>query len=133
MSNCNTCVKINPLPECIESEAYNPFYMEGLRFSDVSTNMIAKVRNVATTKMTYIDFTTDGDGDALIDIGELFPLMDHQYKIDFVNQETGNPENFTITNVDGTTSTGCCVEFGINAGQTDNNGFFLVTSQGCLV
>lgn len=131
--NCDPCVKINPLPECIESEAYNPYYMEGLRFVDTDTNMIAKVMNVATGKPTYIDFTTDEDGDAILDIVQLFPLLNHVYEIHFVNSETGNPEQFTITNADSTTSTGCCLEFGINVGQFDNNGFFVVSTQLCAV
>lgn len=131
--NCNLCVKINPLPECINPEAYNPYYMEGLQFADADTNMIAKVLNVATRKMTYIDFTTDSDGFALLDIAELFPLMDHVYEINFVNKETGNPESFTITNADSTTSEGCCLEFQVNMGLTDDNGFFEVSSQGCQV
>ena len=133
MSNCNTCVRIAPLPECIEGAAYNPYYMEGLVFNDGDTNMIAKVRNTATGGMKYIDFTTDGDGVGLINATELYPLMDHVYEVKFVNAETGNPESFTITNADSTTSTGCCIEFGINVGQTDNNGFFFITTQGCGV
>ena len=133
MSNCNQTVKILPLPECIEEVAYNPYYMEGLNFADADTNMIAKVRNTATTKVVYIDFETDNDGDAMIDIYELFPLMDHIYTIEFVNKETGNPETFTITNDDATTCTGCSIEFGINLGLTDNNGFFYVSCQECAV
>ena len=131
MSNCNACIKINPLPECITSEAYNPYYMEGLNFTDADTNMVAKVKDVATGKVVYIDFLTDGDGDAVIDLYELFPLMDHTYTIDFFNTETGNPETFVITNADSTTSTGCCVEFGVNIGMLDNNGFFQVSTQEC--
>lgn len=131
--NCTASVRINPLPECIESVAYNPYYLEGLVFDDADTNMIAKVKNIATGKVIYIDFVTDEDGTALIDINELFPLMDHVYVIEFVNQESGNPETFTITNADGTTSTGCSIEFGINKGMTDQNGFFMVSTQGCGV
>ena len=133
MANCNECVKINPLPECIESEAYNPFYMEGLVFADADTDMIAKVRNTGTTKVIYIPFSTDGDRLPLLDITEIFPLMNHVYTIDFVNKETGNPGAFTITNVDGTTSEGCCIEFTVNIGQTDNNGYFVVSTQDCPV
>jgi len=133
MSNCNATVKILPLPECIESVAYNPYYMEGLNFEDADTNMIAKVLNVATRKVYYIDFTTDVDGDALLDITSLFPLMDHVYTIEFVNKETGNPETFTITNADSTTCTGCSVQFGVNIGQTDDNGYFYVSCQECGV
>ena len=131
--NCDPPVRINPLPECIESEAYNPYYMEGLNFADADTAMIAKVRDVATGKMVYIDFETDEDGIAQVDINSLFPLLNHVYEIKFVNKETGNPENFTITNVDTTTSTGCCLEFTVNMGMIDNNGFFEVTSQQCAV
>ena len=131
MSNCNANVKINPLPECIEGVAYNPYYMENLNFVDGDTNMIAKVKNNATSKMEYIEFTTDSDGDALLDIHDLFPFMDHIYTIEFVNKQTGNPETFTINNDDGTTSTGCSIEFGVNIGQTDDNGYFYVSSQDC--
>lgn len=132
MANCERCIKINPLPECIE-DAYNPYYMEGLVFDDTDTNMIAKVLNVATRKMVYIDFSTDEDGDVLLDLTSLFPLLNHVYEINFVNAETGNPEQFTITNADSTTSTGCCLEFGINQGQVDTNGFFVASTQECAV
>jgi len=133
MSNCNANVPILPLPECIEGIAYNPYYLENITFADADTNMIAKVKNNATSKVVYIDFTTDGDGSALLDIYELFPLMNHIYTIEFVNKQTGNPETFTINNDDGTTSTGCSIEFGVNIGQTDNNGYFYVSSQECGV
>jgi hypothetical protein len=131
--NCNASVKINPLPECIENIAYNPYYLENLVFDDIDTDMVAKVKNVATGKIQYIDFQTNSEGEPLLDINGLFPLMDHIYLMEFVNKETGNPETFTITNADSTTSTGCSIEFGINVGQTDNNGFFWVSSQECGV
>lgn len=131
--NCNASVLINPLPECIENIAYDPYYIENLVFDDADTDMVAKVLNKATRKAQYIDFSTDGDGSPLLDINGLFPLMDHIYVMEFINKETGNPETFTITNADGTTSTGCSIEFGINVGQTDNNGFFWVSSQECGV
>jgi hypothetical protein len=95
--------------------------------------MIAKVRDVATGKMVYIDFTTDTDGFASIDISQLFPLLNHVYEINFVNKETGNPENFTITNADSTTTEACCLEFTVNMGYTDDNGFFEVSTQECAV
>jgi hypothetical protein len=131
--NCNASVKINNLPECIENIAYNPYYLENLVFDDIDTDMIAKVKNVATGKVQYIDFQTNSEGEPLLDINGIFPLMDHVYVIEFVNKETGNPETFTITNANDTTSTGCSIEFGINVGQTDNNGFFWVSSQECGV
>lgn len=131
--NCDPCVKINPLPECIESEAYNPYYMEGLRFVDTDTNMIANVRNVATDFSKDIDFITDEDGDAFIDIASVYPVLDHVYEMHFTNTETGNPSQFTITNADSTTSTGCCLEFKIKKGRHDNNGFFVVSTQLCAV
>lgn len=131
--NCDNCVKINPLPECIESEVYNPYYLEGMTFTDADTDMVAKIQNLATRKMDYVYFTTEPDGYAYIDITNLFPLMDHPYEIRFTNKETGNPEDFTITNADGTESTGCCLQFTVNIGQTDNNEYFMVSTQGCVV
>lgn len=131
--NCSPCVKILPLPECIDATAYSPYYMEGLVFEDTDTFIVAKVRDVATGKMTYITFETDDQGDAAIDLTELFPLLDHVYTIEFVNRETGNPSMFTITNADSTTSTGCCIEFGVNIGQTDENGSVTVSTQECAV
>lgn len=131
--NCDSCVKINPLPECVATEVYNPYYIEGLRFQDTSTDMIAKLKDVATGRMTYIPFTTDSDGDAILDVTDIFPLMNHTYTMEFVNQETGNPEYFTITNADTTTSSGCCIEFNINTGQEDVNEYFVVSTQTCPV
>ena len=129
--NCTQPVRINPLPECIESLEYNPFYLQGMIFTDNDTDMIAKVRDEATGKTVYIDFTTDNDGEGLVDITALFPLMNHVYTISFVNRETGNPEQFTVTNADSSTSTGCSIEFQVNIGQMDNNGYFAISSQLC--
>lgn len=133
MAQCQPPVRINPLPECIEAEAYNPYNLEGLVFDDNDTEMIARVTNNATNRVVYIPFETDVDGNGLVDLTDLFPLMNHVYTISFVNKETGNPEQFTITNADETTSTGCSLEFTINVGQVDNNGFFVVSTQGCNV
>jgi len=133
MSLCTPCVQINPLPECIYSGAYDPYYMEVLEFTDIDTNMIAKIEDVATGSIQYIDFVTDANGDAVFEIQSLFPLMDHVYTINFTNSTTGNPSHFTITNTDGSTDSGCCITFGINKGQTDSNGFFMVSTQGCQV
>lgn len=131
--NCDKCVRINPLPECVDLDAYNPYYMEGLIFTDTDTIIQAIVTNVATKKTVYIDFLTDEDGESLIDLTTIYPVLDHVYEMRFVNLETGNPEDFTITNLDSTTSAGCCLEFEINMGQTDTNGFFVATSQTCAV
>lgn len=131
--NCQECVKINQLPECIDSEAYNPYYLDGLIFDDQETNMIAKLINVATNKTQQIEFVTDSDGEAILDITDIFPLMNHVYKMEFTNQQTGNPEHFTITNADSTTSTGCCIQFEVNIGMTDNNASIIASTQGCQV
>ncbi len=131
MATCNPCIKINPLPECINSEAYNPYYFDGLTFTDIETNMYVKLMNVATGNLVYIDFITDDVGLPILEIQDLFPLMDHVYTMEFFNKETGNPANFTITNLDSTTSTGCCLTFGINKNQIDNNGQFIASTQLC--
>lgn len=131
--SCDTCVKINPLPECIDSDNYNPYTMTGLIFDDVDTIMIGKFRNESTGATQYIQFETDSSGEVDIDITEIFPLMNHVYTMQFVNKETGNPEQFTIQNADSTSSTGCCIEFSVNIGQTDDNEFFTVSSQECAV
>jgi len=133
MANCNTCIKIHNLPECIEVDAYSEYFLVGLVFTEVLTDMIARVRNTSTGKVTYIEFTTDADGNADIDIAGLFPLMNHTYEVKFLMKGTPDPMDFTITNTDATTSTGCCIEFNVNIGQTDDNDQFVVSSQNCAV
>lgn len=131
--NCNQCVKINPLPECIDSEAYNPYYLDGLVFADSDTNMVARLTDIATNKSRDIDFVTDETGEAILEITDIFPLMNHVYVMEFTNLETGNPEHFTITNADSTTSTGCCIEFQIAQGRFDNNNNMTASTQVCAV
>lgn len=129
--NCNQCVKINNAPQCIETGVYSMYWLEGLVFTSLNTLMVAKLRNTATGRTLYEFFETDEFGEGDIEISDLWPLMDHVYEISFLNRTHGFPEHFTITNPDGTTSSGCCIEFKVNMGQTDTNDFFDVSNQGC--
>lgn len=124
--NCNSCLKINPLPECIDTEEFQLF---GLTFPDyLGQTIVAIFRDVATNKKHYFNLEIDGSGEiASFDVASLFPLENHTFEISFVTQSSGSPANFTLTNEDLTTREGCCLEFNVNVGMTGSDGFFLST------
>lgn len=106
---CNTCLKINPLPSCIDTDE---FYLTGITFPDyVNEVIIIRITDTATGRVDNMPILTDGSG-AIVDgfeVSTLYPLMQHWYKIEFIAQ--GSPANFLLTNPDATESTGCCMEF----------------------
>jgi hypothetical protein len=131
--NCNECAKINPMPQCIETGAYSDYYLTGLVFDSIDTDMYVKVRDASNGRVIgYWTFLTEGDGSVDIDVYNMFPLMaSHIYTMHFFTVIDGNPAQFTITNTDGTTSAACCLQFSVNEGQTDTNNSFAASTQTC--
>lgn len=127
--SCNTCVKVNPIPSCIDSDV---FQLWGLTFPDYpSQTIVAIFLDVATGKETYFELEIDPDGEIVeFDIAEVYSLDDHPYKISFITQSSGSPANYILTNSDDSTVSGCCLEFTTNDGLTGTGGFFL-SNLGC--
>lgn len=108
MANCNNCIQLNAIPGCIDSEA---FLLEGIEFpAYVDEFLKARVRNMATGRITYITFETDGSGTPDLDIVDLYPMPHDPIEIKFITTN-GSPANFVLTNPDTTTEEGCCIEF----------------------
>lgn len=107
--NCDNCVKLNPLPACIDSDV---FLLTGLTFPDFLNDvLIIRITDMATGRVENFPELIDGTGviNGGFDIASIFPLMQHYYKIEFL--VSGAPANFLLTNPDGSESTGCCAEF----------------------
>lgn len=107
--NCDSCLKLNPIPDCIDSDA---FLLTGLTFPDFLNDVLMiRITNTATGHVDNFPELIDGSGAITggFDIGSIYPLMNHYYKMEFLVQ--GAPANFILTNPDSTTSEGCCAEF----------------------
>jgi len=108
--SCNTCIKANPIPACIDSDE---FLLEGLTFPDYMGQVLkARFKDVATSRVKYFDVLVDAGGVPTIDMVDQFPLADHPFTLQFLTQ-TGIIANFTLTNPDDTTELGCCIDFGV--------------------
>lgn len=102
--NCNSCEKINPLPACLIG--YGTMELNNITFpSNDGDDILLTVTDTATGQATYFEFV----GGDVIDITDLYPLMQHYYKLEF--SVAGVPVNFVISNPDGTFAEGCCIEF----------------------
>jgi len=129
MSNCNTCVSVNPIPGCIDTDE---FLVGGITFPEFTDQTLtASFKDEATGRVTYIQFDVDNTGEIELDIAELYPLSDHPYSVKFLTSE-GVPANFILTNPDTTTAEGCCIDFSALPELMGSDDFFL-SSQGCAV
>lgn len=133
--NCNACVKINPVPSCLDGQApYSYFYLTDIVFDESDTDMFARIRNTATGRIVYYRFTTEPDGEGLIDIYEILPLMENQYyEVKFFNESTNQPASFTITNSDDSEETGCCIEFESHDGLETDDNYYRVSTKLCSI
>lgn len=102
--NCETCVKINPVPGCLGNGA--SFTIDNITLPDFSGQTVQMIlTDTATERKSYLNFTEGGT----IALTSFFPFMQHVYKIEFTVD--GVEAGFTLTNPDLTTVTGCCIEF----------------------
>lgn len=121
--NCNDCIRVNPLPSCIDTDEV--MLLTGLTFPDnAGEDILLKLTNTATRRVQYITIT---EGDP-IDITDFFPLMNHYYKIEF--SVNGVPVRATLTNPAATTSSGCCIEFFADE-TTWTGGEFILSDTNC--
>lgn len=127
--NCNTCIKLNPLPTCIDSEG---FVLTGLTFPNyIGEIIMARFKDSATERVENIPLLINGSGEVTdgFDIASIMPLMNHWYKIEFFHSST--PANFVLTNPDTTAEEGCCLEFeAVDLTASDD---WELTSQECAV
>ena len=131
--NCNTCIKINAIPSCINSDE---FLLTGITFPDnVNSDISVRFRDSATGRVEYIYISTDADGDIVqdgIDLAPFYPLMAHWYELSFFEASSGSPAKALLTNPDDSEATGCCMEFYTYEGLTGSNEWEL-SSEGCAV
>ncbi len=107
---CNTCLKINPIPECLADGEELKLY--GLTVEDNNDVFLVMLKDVATGRTEQADFSKSGSTEIIIDLTSLMPLMNHPYEIRLLN-ESMEVILFTLTNPDSSAETGCCLEFNI--------------------
>lgn len=127
MANCTECLKINPIPSCLNAES--TFEIDNITFpNNPAAELTAVITDTATKGVRYV-FFTEGDN---IDLSDLFPFMEHYYEIKFYTA-TGVPVDFTITNPDATTADGCCLEFIPSEGLEWTGYTYSVSTTNCVV
>lgn len=128
--SCNTCVKINPLPECLASG--QDLILTGLTVADNEDVGYISLTDIATGRKDYLPFTEVGDTAIEIELTDFMPLMDHPYEIVLLGQSM-EAIPFTLTNPDSTTEEGCCLEFGIMPNLVWSGGDLNLSSTTCQV
>ena len=83
---CKTCLISQPLSLC------EGHYELG-QINDTDSEIKVRIKNVATGRIDYINTTSDGDGKINIE----YTPMEHQYEIQIINAETGEPYSFTTS------------------------------------
>lgn len=127
---CNTCVKINPIPECLADSG--ELNLVGLSVADSDDVAYVLLTDVATGRVDYLPFNEPNDTDVVIELTDFMPLMIHPYEIRLLGQDMETLP-FTLTNPDSTTEEGCCLEFGIMPGLTWGGGNLELSSATCEV
>lgn len=107
--NCNSCIKINAIPSCIDSVA---FRLQGITLPGSPDEVVVvRITDTATGQTTTLPVVTNGGGIITLglDVAAIYPLMDHWYKMEFLVD--GSPAKLLLTNPDATEVEGCCIEF----------------------
>lgn len=127
--NCQECIKINPLPRCIDPG--DDMLLENVVFENNPDDEIrAILEDIATGRKDSFLITTDANGEVVetygeasdgINLKEYYNLMDHPYKLSFLDTETSQPIEATVDE-----SKGCCIEF--NTIQIADNDLNQVTA-----
>lgn len=124
--NCKECVKINPLPSCLGDDA--TFEINNLTFPDYTgEELTVVITDTATQRVSCVA----GIADDVIDITDIYPLMQHYYEIKFLVD--GVQASFIIANPDGTFSEGCCLEFIPSEGLQWNGAEYAISTTQCVV
>lgn len=129
--SCSTCIKVNPIPACLDSGS-SEYILGGITFPDNADDTInVRLKDLATGRKDFFQVDVDVDSVPALDIADYFPFDDHPYSLSFYNLD-GSPTRFVITNPDLTTSEGCCFDFTTHQGLTGEEVWVLTTS-GCEV
>lgn len=130
---CTNCIKINPLPKCVDAEG--SIELTGITFPDNTDQEIFMVlHNLSTDRPLLFTLLTDLDGEVIetnavasvgINLTAAYNLMNHKYKLEFLDKITMEP----ITALVGTTE-GCCVEFTVISGMS-GSGEYVANTEVC--
>lgn len=127
--SCSTCIKVNPVPACSDSDTFN---LTGITFpNNVDDTINVVFLDIGTGREILFQADVDGSGIPDLNIKQFQPLDDRWYRLTFYNLD-GSPATATVTNPDLTTDTGCCVEFKTHQGMVGETEWILTTS-GCEV
>jgi len=130
---CDQCIQINAIPKCLTAEG--SIVMSNLLFPDnLEQELYAILTNTATSKEITFTLLTDEFGNVVesdgvesvgLDLSSAYDLMNHVYKLYFIDKLTMQPATVNICG-----ETGCCVEFGVITSLA-GNGVYPATSGGC--
>ena len=130
MINCSNCIKVTPLPKCLEAEGQ--IVLTGMTLPTyINSEVFAVLHNYSSDYTTMWTATIDGTGDIIetdgvptngLDISEAYDLMNHHYKIKFMDKVT-----LETIEVEVNGSTGCCVDFNVVKGLYGNGEYQLTT------
>lgn len=102
MTYCSTCIKINPIPTCVE------IWLIGYVDPSLNGQLLGyRITNTATgSVITGETEEVEVDGLVIITLPEqLLELMKHYYKLELLDNDN-NPVTVTIDD-----SENCCIEF----------------------
>ena len=129
---CNNCIKINPLPKCVE--VGSEIILTGLNFPyNLNESIYGILHNVSSDLTLMFSLFIDGSGNIVTTNGEIssgfnlteaYDFMNHSYKIEFVDVISLEP---VTVNVNGTE--GCCIEFKVIKGLVGSGEYLVSTNQ----
>lgn len=126
--NCQNCIKVNPLPKCLEPSGQ--ILVTGINIPTyLNSEIFVVLHNYSSDSTIMWTATTDGNGDIIetdgvptngLDISEAYDLMNHHYKFKFMDKLT--LETIEVV-VDG--QTGCCIDFKVVNGLSGDGEYQL--------
>ena len=128
---CKNCIKVNPLPRCVESGG--EIILTGITFpNDVSTTLYAILWDVSNNRQNLFNITVDGLGEIIetdgvastgLNLTDAYNLMGHSYELEFTTLGL-EPVIATING-----EQGCCVKFNTLKPLVGNGEIQLTTGQ----
>lgn len=126
--NCINCIKVNPLPKCLEPSGQ--ILVTGINIPTyLNSEIFVVLHNYSSDNTIFWTATTDSNGDIIetdgvptngLDISEAYDLMNHHYKFKFMDKLT--LETIEVV-VDG--QTGCCIDFKVLNGLSGDGEYQL--------
>lgn len=133
--NCKNCIKVNPLPKCVETDGV--ILIGGIVLSTaLNSEVFALLHNYSSDHTTMWNATIDGVGVIVgtnglpttgLDITDAYDLMNHHYKLEFLDKITMESLEITIDD-----QVGCCIDFYTQKG-IKGDGLFTISTTGCNV